>query len=498
MLSYDDPLGMGPHQLPAEESKPSLSQVIREVGQVLQGYWGVFGWGLILVDPIVYFLIAGFVLVGLLGWLRRSGAGLRSELLNRLSPASITTERRIVVLLALGVLVNLVGLVLWLSRTSVPYGSRLLFPTVGPLAVLLVAGWRRWLGSKRARSFAWAIALILGCYAGIVPWRYLRPVYASPVVPLSAVAQATPLDVKFDVGDPGTTAAAGASGIRLLGYELAPEDARPGDRVMLTLYWQAATPVRDDLTVFVQLAPQDPQQRIAGLDDYLGTSRYPTSVWRQDEVIRQVHQLQLGQDTPAPVLYWFSVGVYSDPSGGRLPASLDNVQLPDRAVRLGPLRVLSQDPWEPGQRVDYRFGSAIHLTGYDLQVSKGSGTSAGERSSPDYSASINVTLYWQADATLEQDWIVFVHLLDADGHLVTQHDSSPRQGDYPTWTWRSGDRVPDAHTLFLSSDLSPGTYRLHIGMYRPVDGVRMPIFDSTDWPVPDSVLSLTEVDLFLE
>jgi hypothetical protein len=462
-LSYGDPLGFQPHQTPAGAWQPPFSLLVHQLGQALKGYWGAFGWGLILVDPIIYVLAALFVLGGCLGWLRQPTA-------DRQSP---NTEYRIPAVLALGVLLNLTGLILWLWRTSAPYG-RLLFPTLGPLAVLLVLGWRRWLGHERGRLFAWGVGLAMALYAAVVPGRYLQPAYASPVVSPSTVDKATPLDVQF-----GDT-------LHLLGYRMFPKTTQPGDQVTLTLYWRmegpAGTPPRDatDATVFVQLALQDPQQRVASLDDFLGTSRYPTSVWQTGEVIAQVHRLRLPDDAPSPSLYWFNVGLYDDPGGERWPGTAGGAALPDRAVRLGPLRVLSDEGPSPQRQVEYRFGSAIQLTGYDIDLSQ--------------PTALAVTLYWQAHDAPGEDLAVFVHLLDAGGSRVAQQDGPPRQGDYPTWAWQSGDRVPDTHTLMLPAALAPGTYRLLVGLYRPGDVTRLPVFDSQGQRVPDDALYLTDVD----
>jgi 4-amino-4-deoxy-L-arabinose transferase-like glycosyltransferase len=485
-LTYHDPLGFQPHQAPTEDWQPPLSLLVRQLGQALRGYWAAFGWGLILVEPFVYVVIGAFVSMGLLGWLRR-----RAE-----ETPKIGKERQIVVVLALGLLLNLIGLITWLLRTSAPYG-RLLFPSLGPLAALVVMGWQRWLGPRRGWPFAWAVALVLGLFAAVVPWRYLRPAYASPVASPAAVEEGTPLNVRFDVRDADTVS--GDGNLRLLAYRMSPETARPGDQVTLTLFWRATTPLESPpgggpaaapsngrptgapLTVFVQLAPQNPEKQVAGVDDYLGTSHYPSQVWQPGETVRQVHRLQLPDDAPAPALYWFNVGLYSDPDGERLPVMADGNLVPDRAVRLGPLRVLSEDVLKPRQEVDYRLGSAIRLTGYDVEVVGAD--------------SVGVTLYWQAVAAPDQGLIAFVHLLDGEGRLVAQHDGPPCQGDYPTWAWRTGDVVPDSHTLLLPSDHKPSTYHLHVGLYRSEDGVRIPILDGAGQRVPDDAVVLTDIRL---
>jgi 4-amino-4-deoxy-L-arabinose transferase-like glycosyltransferase len=450
-LIYGDPLGFQPHRPPTEAWRPSLSLLARQLGSALQSYGGTFA-GVILVERAIYVAMALFALIGSLGWLRwrtREGG-------------------RIVAVLGLGVFLNLVGLVLWLLRTAAPYG-RLLFPSLGPVAVLLVMGWQNGLGEKYRRVFAWIVALAMGSYALVVPWRYLRPAYVHPVVSPSAVEGATALDVQFD------------QAVSLLAYRMRPETAGPGEQVTLTLYWQTTAALEKDWTVFVQLAPRDPQQRVSGLDAYLGGTRYPSSAWQAGEVIRQEHRLWLPGDVPVPALYWFTVGLYAAPGAERLPLRADGESQPGGVVRLGPLRALSEQVARPRQPVDYRFGSAIQLTGYEVDLAQ--------------AASLTLTLYWQASAAPDGHWTVFVHLLDAGGNAVAQHDARPCQGDYPTWAWQAGDRVADPHTLPLPPDLPPGSYRLLVGLYRPGDGVRMPIFDRQGEPLPDAVLPLGDVNL---
>ncbi len=457
-LAYADPLGFAPHRAPTEDWTPPLSLLLRQLGQALRGYWGAFGWGLILVEPAIYVLIGAFVLTGLLGWLRPSN-------LNRRRP---TADRRTTLVLALGLLSNVVGLVLWLWRTSARYGQ-LLYPTIGPLAVLIVLGWRRWLNERTIRLFAWVVTGTMGLYATVVPFRYLHPAYANPVVPLSASFDAKPLDIQFD------------HRFDLLGYRITPEEALPGTEVQLTLYWQATTTLNEDLILFVQLAPQDPEQRVAGLDDLLGSSRYPTSVWQADEVIEQATLLRLPDDAYAPALYWFTVGLYAETSTERLPVTADGVPAPERAVRLGPLWLLDRDTEPLAESVYYRLGSAIRLVGYDVQTSQAD--------------TLTVTLDWRAVAPPQDEWTVFVHLLDPTGAPVAQHDGPPRGGDYPTWAWRMGDRILDAHTLALPPDLPPGLYRLQVGLYQPAGDTRMPVFDADDERLPDDVIPLFEMTL---
>jgi hypothetical protein len=469
-LRYGDPLGFAPHQTPQVEWRPAPAEMARQLRQALRSYWAVFGWGLIEVDPVVYAVAALFALVGLLGLCA-------SLLVGRLR-AGLVTDRRIVAVLGLGVLLNFMGLILWLWRTSAPYG-RLLFPTLGPAAVLLVLGWQQLIGDRYRWVFSGAVVLAVGLFAFIVPWRYLQPAYADPVVTPSAVGAAVPLDVQF------------GEAIELEGYQLAPESAGPGDSVELTLYWRTIVPPESPLTVFVQVAPRNPEQQVASVDDYVGGSHYPSQMWQPDETIRQVHQLQLADDVPAPGLYWLAVGLYGEPGDERLPVIADGAEVPGRAVRLGPLRVLGNAVPQPGAVVDFLLGPSIRLVGYDVDLQSGSTDDLP-------SDSLKVTLYWEAAAAPEEDYAVFVHLLDEEGRLVAQHDGPPLQGDFPTWAWKEGDRIRDLHLLSLPSDWKAGIYRLIVGMYHPGYATRLPVTDEGGQRVRDDAVELVELDLSSE
>ena len=74
---------------------------------------------------------------------------------------------------------------------------------------------------------------------------------------------------------------------------------------------------------------------------------------------------------------------------------------------------------------------------------------------------------------------VFLHLLDAQGRLVAQHDSEPVGGLAPTTAWPPGATVRDRRALVLPDQLPPGSYTLSVGMYTGDDpGQRLRVGDA--------------------
>jgi hypothetical protein len=101
--------------------------------------------------------------------------------------------------------------------------------------------------------------------------------------------------------------------IELVGYELAPRRVRPGDTVMLTLYWRALGPTKHDYTVFTHIL--EPPQTIWGQEDRPPTP--PTSQWQAGKVYRETYRLRVKPETP-PGFYEVEIGLYRPDTGERL------------------------------------------------------------------------------------------------------------------------------------------------------------------------------------
>lgn len=110
------------------------------------------------------------------------------------------------------------------------------------------------------------------------------------------------------------------------------------------------------------------------------------------------------------------------------------------------------------------LGEEIAFLGYDLEPTA---LSPGDE--------VRLTLYWRAESRIRKSYLVFSHLLDADGVVRGQSDAVPRGGRYPTDQWQGGETIIDRHVLTLAQDAPPGIYRIEIGLYDPADGARLPL-----------------------
>ena len=91
---------------------------------------------------------------------------------------------------------------------------------------------------------------------------------------------------------------------------------------------------------------------------------------------------------------------------------------------------------------------------------------------------LEVVLVWESLTDMTSDITVFVHLVDAEGNMVAQHDGPPLLGELPTSAWSSGNIVPDPHIIMLPDDLPPGIYQLWVGMYHWPSLERLPVVDA--------------------
>jgi mannosyltransferase len=88
---------------------------------------------------------------------------------------------------------------------------------------------------------------------------------------------------------------------------------------------------------------------------------------------------------------------------------------------------------------------------------------------------LQLTLFWQALTVLDERYAVFIHVLDADGHIVGQRDTEPGGGAMLTITWQPGQTITDNYGVLISHGTPPGEYRVQVGMYALDSGMRLPV-----------------------
>jgi len=129
--------------------------------------------------------------------------------------------------------------------------------------------------------------------------------------------------------------------VKLLGYALDKETVRPGESLVLTLYWQATAPTKTSYTVFTHII--DEGGAIKAQKDGLpveGTRL--TMNWRSGEIVVDPHEIVVGPEV-APGRYAIEVGMYHFESGQRLEVIAPDGQVLDNRVILQDIHVRNDE-----------------------------------------------------------------------------------------------------------------------------------------------------------
>ncbi len=102
---------------------------------------------------------------------------------------------------------------------------------------------------------------------------------------------------------------------------------------------------------------------------------------------------------------------------------------------------------------------------------------------------LRLVLYWRALQQMPENYTVFVHVTQADGAVLVQRDTQPREGTHPTGSWVIGELVKDPYELSIPGDALADIYWLKVGMYSQATMQRLPVVDPGQAKVlQDSVL----------
>jgi hypothetical protein len=267
--------------------------------------------------------------------------------------------------------------------------------------------------------------------------------------------------------------------IQLVGYELSGNQLLPGSDLEVTLSWQALHPVSEEYTVFVHLTGQDGSQ--IAQDDYPPLKNlYPTYYWAEGQTVPDRRTLSIPADV-APGWYRLEVGLYRSDDRQRLPVVNASGSEAGDFLIIDYLSVGGVTDLVPSHPTAANLGNQVQLVGHD-----------GVPQSAKAGQSFRVTLYWQALTDMADDYSVFVHLVDAGGRVVAQHDGQPLEGFYPTSFWDTGEVVRDQIDVAVDASVPAGEYELVAGMYLPATGERLPVLGDDGRTLGDTV-SLGEV-----
>jgi hypothetical protein len=97
------------------------------------------------------------------------------------------------------------------------------------------------------------------------------------------------------------------------------------------------------------------------------------------------------------------------------------------------------------------------------------------------------------DTTVPQPWsyTLFLHVLDANGQRVSQHDTATGNGLYPCDAWQPGQTIRDVYRIPIDGSGAQPPYRLALGFYDWRTGERLPATGMGRNSLPDDQLLLS-------
>jgi len=439
-LLYGDPLAWRVWLIDIGVHSIGLAELVRQFGHVATSFWSPYDG---LFPPPVLWALGLVVVLATVGWVRLI---VRRDARAKVNEAGLLLAGTWFVLL-------FVSLVRYMTTTPSAEG-RLLFPGSAAFSLLLALGLEAVVPRRRVGMTMTVVGAGLLALSIASPFCAIAPRYALPLIgAVEDISGETPFgDAVF-------------GSVCLLGVEVEPDEAQAGETVSVTLYWEALDTPPADLRAVVQLWTLGGRP-VGQRDTTPAGEVYPPDLWRAGDIVRDVYRLRVHEDENGPALCRVTVNVMTgDESLGEVssPAMLK--------LAVAPISIV---PWA----YPYRLGGKVELIGYD--VSSGA-PSPGEP--------LEVTLYWHVLAEMDEDYTVFVHLLNEDGALYGQGDGPPLDGDYPTSYWSPGEVLADTHVVPLEDGLPQGAYLL-VGLYRLADGTRLPAYTTEGGRVPDDAIVL--------
>ncbi|NJO07083.1 MAG: phospholipid carrier-dependent glycosyltransferase [Chloroflexaceae bacterium] len=195
---------------------------------------------------------------------------------------------------------------------------------------------------------------------------------------------------------------------------------------------------------------------------------YPLAAWYEETILPYVCTavMNLGwANDPATVnyavLYINQVqrGIYADITA----------MLPERAALVQQVTIhgvpyawVYQLPRPLPMQAKAQFGDVLRLHSYGIDITNIRTDGV-----------LQVTTQWQARTLDSTDYMLFLHLLDAEGTRIAQADVPPAGPHVPTSQWQPRHFQTWAHPLPVGADLPPGRYWLALGLYNPADFARL-------------------------
>lgn len=342
---------------------------------------------------------------------------------------------------------------------------------VSPQMTNHLLGWSHTLGYAVGQlKPEYAVGLTETAWDGITgQWWFLRD-----YLPVAQFGRATIFERAPGVAHRyrAETAAGYERGFSLVGITAPSQILEHGANWDVELLFEVNTRPAFDCQLVVYLSNARTFERLALFKDAPLGGAYGCDVWQPGDLLSIPARLSVVETIPDGA-YRLGVEVYDIGAQSNVALS-DGSGIAEAHVgwlRAGHPPSLPAQSGLVAQNVDLRWSNGIVLERVeqpDRPVAAG--------------AQFPIRFTWLSEQAVREDLTFFVHLIDAGGNIVAQHDRRPFDGLFPTPVWQPGERFQDEFVIMTPTELAGGTYRLRIGFYS-ADG-RLSLADAaTDFAV---------------
>ncbi len=251
--------------------------------------------------------------------------------------------------------------------------------------------------------------------------------------------------------------------LSLVGYYMHPNEIRPGDEMVMNLYWLAHAPLDEDYRLSVHLVERGTNRSLAQSDN-LEMGPMPSEAMYPGIVMRRTIFLDVPENLPTPATYDVMVRVWSGPwpfltpwedtIGLNIASSEDRPLLASDAVLIDHVVAPPVGTVESlATTSDYQFADGFTLSGYQLPQETIT------------SQSFPVSFQWSTQSQPTRDLTQFFHVVGEGDDAFFTFDQKPFSGTFPTNDWLAGITAVDQWTVTLPDEAPAGEYQIYSGLY---------------------------------
>jgi len=359
---------------------------------------------------------------------------------------------------------------LFISVSALVMEGRMRWPNI-PLLVLSSTPFLLAIGDAlqsadwRGLARRWAVpAALIIAFALVTEWANRTLPYQRPYAALPADVR--PLNVIYD------------EKLELIGWRPMPDWfvsergwSQQGDYYVVELFWRVLENVDVDYQYHItQVLDDEGFDSVARPIGSISHQFKYTSDWQPGEIYGEISGFGVERDTPPEISTPVIAGAFlvdeSDESREviSLSASVeDDVVLQHIAFYDFEQRPETRADLTP---LDLNFADQLVLRELGLPEVAAPGEA------------ITMQFHWEAINNIPDDYILFVHVMDANNELAASFDGLPRHGELLTSTWATGYPIYDDIPLTMPE--TPGAYQVYIGLYNPLVDQRIAV-DAPDY-----------------